>query len=40
MFYQLYGSQGANVRTPNPIIPLIIWIEGGPGATSQFGAHK
>jgi carboxypeptidase C (cathepsin A) len=40
MFYQLYGAQGANVRTPNPTTPLIIWLQGGPGASSQFGAHQ
>jgi len=24
--------------SPNPKVPLIIWLQGGPGGSSQFGA--
>jgi carboxypeptidase C (cathepsin A) len=39
MFYQLYSLYGASVTKPNSEIPLLIWLQGGPGSSSQFGAH-
>jgi carboxypeptidase C (cathepsin A) len=29
----------ASVYKPNPSIPLFIWLQGGPGSSSAFGAH-
>ena len=36
MFYQLYSSKGTDIS--NGTVPLIIWLQGGPGGSSQFGA--
>ncbi len=38
MYYSLFGSMGSDVKTENARIPLIIWLQGGPGGSSQFGA--
>lgn len=38
MFYHLFGASGHNITTPSEMVPLLIWLQGGPGASSQFGA--
>lgn len=38
MFYNLFGAAGHDVMTPSEDVPLMIWLQGGPGASSQFGA--
>ena len=38
MFYNLFGAAGHDVMTPSEDVPLLIWLQGGPGASSQFGA--
>jgi len=40
MFYNLFSAMGHKLG-PNESsagIPLLIWLQGGPGASSQFGA--
>lgn len=37
MFYQLFSAMGHDIRKEDPKIPLIIWLQGGPGGSSQFG---
>ena len=38
MFYNLFSAAGHDVYTPSQDVPLMIWLQGGPGASSQFGA--
>jgi carboxypeptidase C (cathepsin A) len=38
MFYNLFGAMGHDVFKSDDIVPLIIWLQGGPGSGSQFGA--
>lgn len=38
MFYQLFGVYGVDIMLPNDM-PVILWLQGGPGASSQFGAY-
>lgn len=37
MFYHLFSAPGVNPRVENPKIPVLIWLQGGPGASSQYG---
>lgn len=38
MFYQLFGAYGVDIKNPSPDHPIFVWLQGGPGASSQFGA--
>lgn len=38
MFYNLFGAADYDVFNSTDIAPLIIWLQGGPGSGSQFGA--
>lgn len=38
MFYNLFGAAGHDVMNATDEQPLIIWLQGGPGSGSQFGA--
>ena len=38
MFYQLFGLMGHDLQINDTKVPLIIWLQGGPGGSSQFGA--
>lgn len=38
MFYNLFGALSHDVMNSSDVVPLIIWLQGGPGASSQFGA--
>ena len=35
MFYELFSSKGTDIM--DQAVPLIIWLQGGPGGSSQFG---
>jgi carboxypeptidase C (cathepsin A) len=37
MFYQMFSAPGVKPRTANPKVPVLVWLQGGPGASSQFG---
>jgi carboxypeptidase C (cathepsin A) len=37
MYYQLFSALGCDIMKEDPRIPLIIWLQGGPGGSSQFG---
>lgn len=38
MFYNMFTAYGHNPVEADSRIPLILWLQGGPGASSQFGA--
>lgn len=38
MYYQLFGAMGHDMNESSTTIPLIIWLNGGPGSSSLFGA--
>lgn len=38
MFYNLFGAFGRDVMVVSETVPLIVWLQGGPGSGSQFGA--
>lgn len=38
MFYNLFSATHASIKNSSQDIPLLIWLQGGPGSSSQFGA--
>lgn len=39
MYYNLFTAMGHNIINESSAgVPLLIWLQGGPGASSQFGA--
>lgn len=38
MYYSLFSAASQSVVIPDKQVPLIIWLQGGPGSSSQFGA--
>lgn len=38
MYYSFFGAYGHSITVPDERVPLMIWLQGGPGASSQFGA--
>lgn len=38
MFYTLFGGMGHDIFNESDVVPLIVWLQGGPGGSSQFGA--
>lgn len=38
MYYSLFSAQGHSPTVEDSKVPLIIWLQGGPGSSSQFGA--
>lgn len=38
MYYSMFSAYGHSPTEANAKVPLILWLQGGPGASSQFGA--
>lgn len=38
LFYQLFAAYSINPIIPSDSTPLIIWLQGGPGSSSELGA--
>jgi len=38
MYYSLFAASSQSVIVPDKRVPLILWLQGGPGSSSQFGA--
>jgi carboxypeptidase C (cathepsin A) len=38
MFYTLFSGMRHDIMNASDVVPLIIWLQGGPGSSSQFGA--
>ena len=39
MYYSMWSAMGHDPKIEDQRVPLMIWLQGGPGASSQFGAH-
>jgi carboxypeptidase C (cathepsin A) len=39
MYYSMYSAHKHGPTQEDSRIPLILWFQGGPGASSQYGAH-
>ena len=40
MYYSMWSAYLHDPTIPDPNVPLMIWLQGGPGASSQFGAFN
>lgn len=39
IYYQLFGAKRFDLNESNSKVPLFLWLQGGPGASSLFGAY-
>lgn len=39
MHYQLFSANARSAKTGSDTVPLILWLQGGPGSSSLFGAY-
>lgn len=39
MHYQLFSALSHSAKTGSTDLPLLVWLQGGPGSSSMFGAY-